>query len=354
MHTHPEASIVIPTYNRADSLLRVLESLVRQTYPHAKFEVIVVDDGSTDNTGQLAWQSFPFRVRYCHQENRGATEARNTGASLSLAETLVFMDDDIVAAPEMLEHLIQEISYSDRLIVMAALIPAVDGSPSTFASIYSSGAVFPEEFDLPSSTRGLDLQSQGPGDYVHFTKCMTGVLCIRRQAFLDLDMFRDPTGGWPNWDDVDFGYRAHMKGFRLWRSRQATAHHHDYSLQSLELCCTRHERASRYAARFFVRYPELVQYFSAYYHKSPMSFSADPLTLLVRKALRSAISRPRLIAAAKRLAHVLENRGSSSRPLIFLYRWIIGAHIYWGYRMGLHEISRSSFAIDRHLPAGDL
>ena len=343
MDTPLEVSVIIPTYNRADSLLRILESLAQQTYPHACLEVIVVDDGSTDGTGQLEWQSFPFRVRYCHQENLGATQARNTGASHSSAEILTFMDDDMVAAPDMLEHLVQKVSLSDRIVAMASLVPTVDGTPSTFAAIYSSGAVFPEEMDLTAPDPNSGQESDPSGDYVHSAKCMTGVLCIRRQAFLALGMFQDPTGGWPNWDDVDFGYRAHLEGFRLWRSSRAIAYHYDYSLRSLESCCTRHERASRSAARFFARYPEVTRYFSAYHHKSPISLSTDPPGLIARKALRSAMSSPPLLATTKKLALVLENHKSNSGPLVFLYRWIIGAHIYRGYRQGLHELSKDPF-----------
>ena len=67
-------SVIVPTFNRQESLLRGLECLKQQTYPFDGFEVIVVDDGSTDGTGQLAWTDFPFRVRYYRHENAGATQ----------------------------------------------------------------------------------------------------------------------------------------------------------------------------------------------------------------------------------------------------------------------------------------
>ena len=57
-------SVIIPTYNRRDLLRETLNSLVQQTYPKNCFEVIVVDDGSTDGTEEIAAETFPFPLRY--------------------------------------------------------------------------------------------------------------------------------------------------------------------------------------------------------------------------------------------------------------------------------------------------
>lgn len=326
--------VIIPTYNRRDSLLSTLDSLGQQTLPQEQIEVIVVDDGSTDGTEHLDWRAFPFHVQYCRQENVGATKARNTGAAHCSADILTFMDDDIVATPDMLKYLVQPVSDSEKTITLATLVPAFEGAASPFAIAYSSGAVFPKDVDpIPTS--------RASGCFVHFSKCKTGVLCINRKDFVALDMFQDPTGGWPNWDDVDFGYRAHLKGFRLWRSYQAIAYHHDHALKSLELNCRRQEQASQSATHFFTRYPELTQHFPAYHHKRPLSFSTDSLAILMRKALRSILSVPPLVTAMQHMTHILEEYNSDSRLLILLYRWIIGAYIYRGYRRGLRELSQA-------------
>jgi GT2 family glycosyltransferase len=159
-------------------------------------------------------------------------------------------------------------------------------------------------------------------------------------------MFQDPTGGWPSWDDVDFGYRAHLQGFRLWRSHRAVAHHHDCSLESLESSCERQTQASRSAARLFERHPELAQHISAFRDKGSMSFLVDSPDLLGRKALRSLASQPLSVSAMGRLTCVLEKHMPGSSLLALLYRWIISAHMYKGYRQGLRELEASRHSLD--------
>lgn len=83
-------SVIIPCYNHAAFLPDAIESVSKQTYPH--LEIIVVDDGSTDNTEEVA-KRYPD-VQYHYQKNGGLSAARNTGVRLSKGEYLVFLDAD--------------------------------------------------------------------------------------------------------------------------------------------------------------------------------------------------------------------------------------------------------------------
>ena len=95
-------SVVVPTYNRAALLLQVLRSLAAQR-TEAPFEIIVVDNGSTDGTRQVA-AAFPG-VRYVRETRPGSSAARNAGIAASRGEVIAFLDDDVVAEPDWLEAL---------------------------------------------------------------------------------------------------------------------------------------------------------------------------------------------------------------------------------------------------------
>ncbi len=96
----PIVSVVIPTYNRAEWLGNTLRSVLKQTF--IDFELIVVDDGSTDDTENVV-QSFP-RVQYVRlQENRGVSGARNTGLSRAVGRYICFLDSDDLWCERKLE-----------------------------------------------------------------------------------------------------------------------------------------------------------------------------------------------------------------------------------------------------------
>jgi glycosyltransferase involved in cell wall biosynthesis len=107
MSNPTRCSVLICTYNRAALLQNTLESLCHQTLRRSEFEVIVVDDGSQDGTCDIVG-TFESRLnlRYAYQRNSGLASARNHALFLSQGEIVIFLDDDDVAAPELLtEHL---------------------------------------------------------------------------------------------------------------------------------------------------------------------------------------------------------------------------------------------------------
>ncbi|BAU48069.1 glycosyl transferase [Sulfurifustis variabilis] len=92
-------SVVIPTFNRAGLLPRVIRSVQAQTHP--RLEIIVVDDGSTDNTQEIVDAIGDRRVRYVrHETNKGPSAARNTGIRAALGGFIAFLDSDVEWEPE--------------------------------------------------------------------------------------------------------------------------------------------------------------------------------------------------------------------------------------------------------------
>jgi len=102
-------SIIIPTYNERQNLEACLESLGLQTY--GDFEVIVVDDGSTDNTWKLLSEirNSKFEIRKFHAEHGGAGAARNLGASKAKGKILVFVDADMTFDKNFIKDLVKPI-----------------------------------------------------------------------------------------------------------------------------------------------------------------------------------------------------------------------------------------------------
>jgi len=108
-------SVIIPTYNRAHCVGEAVQSVLNQTYQF--FELIVVDDGSTDNTLEVL-RAFGDRVRVVSQTNSGVSAARNLGMRTAIGKYLAFLDSDDIWLPEKLEHQLK--LMADEGIILSA------------------------------------------------------------------------------------------------------------------------------------------------------------------------------------------------------------------------------------------
>jgi glycosyltransferase involved in cell wall biosynthesis len=98
----PKVSVIIPTYNRKEFLLMALESVFAQTY--SDYEVIVIDDGSTDGSEQIVREKFGNKVRYYWQFNQDRSAARNKGIEVAKGKFLALLDSDDLWLPEKLQR----------------------------------------------------------------------------------------------------------------------------------------------------------------------------------------------------------------------------------------------------------
>lgn len=318
-------SVVIPTYNRIDSLLRLLESLDHQTLSPDQYEVIVVDDGSAYAPDVITKTPFRFVLTYLRQENQGATVARNYGAKQTRGRVLVFIDDDISVSEKTLEALVEACNQDLKTVAVGKLIACNMNLDSSFTKI---------AIEEENKRGNIDLETNVT---IGFTACNTQLLAIKRSDFFELGMLQDPTGGWPNWDDVDFGYRSHLAGFQLVRVADAVGEHWDYSLSSLESATHRWFRASKSAVRLFQRYPGLRRFIPMFVDMTPVDWKQDSPRLVARKSLRRFLSSRIVLAVMERTVLLLEKNHPSEGLLRPLYRWIEGAYKYQGYRQGLRE-----------------
>lgn len=124
MPTDPVISVIIVTYNRLGQLQECLNALKNQTLDKDKYDVIVVDDGSSDGTKEylqeLNWEDKP-RYRYFLEEHQGLVGARNFGAAKSSAKYISFTDDDCIPEPQWLEKVLQTFALSENVAVVGAV-----------------------------------------------------------------------------------------------------------------------------------------------------------------------------------------------------------------------------------------
>lgn len=123
----PKVSVVIPTYNCKDYVQEAINSVLAQTY--RDFELIVVDDGSTDGTGEVLKQ-FHSQIRYVYQKNQGSSAAQNRGIRMASGQLVAFLDHDDLWLPHKLER---QVAYLDAhpdvaLVCSSVLTIDADGS----------------------------------------------------------------------------------------------------------------------------------------------------------------------------------------------------------------------------------
>lgn len=111
---HPNVSVIIPTYNREDVISRAIDSVLEQTY--TDYEIIIVDDGSTDNTEEVIneLQREHDEITFFSQENAGAAVARNHGIRKANGNYIAFLDSDDQWLPEKLETQLELFRESDQ------------------------------------------------------------------------------------------------------------------------------------------------------------------------------------------------------------------------------------------------
>ena len=110
-------SIIVPFYNVENCVTYCIESLLCQTYDN--YEIICVDDGSTDSTGMLLDSYLGFdRVKIFHKINGGLSDARNYGIQMACGEYITFVDGDDVVSPYYLEHMVYALSIDSRALII--------------------------------------------------------------------------------------------------------------------------------------------------------------------------------------------------------------------------------------------
>ncbi len=220
MGTFPAISVVIPTYNRLDRLRRVLAALAHQTSPREDREIVVVSDGSTDGTDAfLAEAARRNEVVFCSQPNQGPAAARNRGVERARADIVLFVDDDVIATPPLLErHLANHQREGPGAVVIGPMLT-------------------PPDFELAPWVRWeqdmlyKQYDAMERGEYgATFRQFYTGNASLARDQVLAVGGFDTR---FRRAEDVELAYRLHEAGARFTFDPQAVGYHYaDRSFRS--------------------------------------------------------------------------------------------------------------------------
>jgi glycosyltransferase involved in cell wall biosynthesis len=239
-----ELSVVIPTYNRADPLRACLEALYRQTYPAIDYEVIVVVDGSVDGTIDMLHNlEPPFQLRIIEQENRGQPSALNRGLEEARGEYCLFLDDDIIASPQLIAEHMKVQSTAGGVVCLGPLPRLLPPHANGFARYLAQWA--------EDHYRHLGEETRQPS----FMDCYSGNLSTPRSALLSIAGFSTDLR---RSFDIELGYRLLLHGLRIVYDAQAIGYQ-EYRKSFIEIAHDTYH-AGTASVTLYRRYPAILSH----------------------------------------------------------------------------------------------
>jgi glycosyltransferase involved in cell wall biosynthesis len=230
-------SVVIPTYNRHPILTKCLQALERQQYLDA-YEVVVVDDGSTDGTVewlQAARTEFPH-VRLIQQEHLGPAAARNLGVEKAQGDTIVFIDSDLVVTPVFLQAHANSLIQGQRSLGSDRLF--------TYGRVINTC-----NFENPTSE---------PFKVTDFSAAYfaTGNVAIARHWLEKAGLF-DTQFQLYGWEDLELGVRLKQLGLKLIKCPDAVGYHWHppFALDQIPNLIDKEIQRGRMGVLFYQKHP---------------------------------------------------------------------------------------------------
>jgi glycosyltransferase involved in cell wall biosynthesis len=240
MNRRIELSVVIPTYNRVETLRVVLPSLLESDLRPERFEIIVADSNSTDGTAELLRElaaSHP-NLRHLPGPYTGRAMARNAGIEASEGNIILFTDSDIIASPDLLSvHLSRHRQESDIAVVgMEVQVDNLDE--------------YERKRTRPTLRRPLHPDSRKRVSWLYF---LTGNASVRRSDLQRIGTFDESFTGYGH-EDLELGYRLERGGVRIMYEPRAVNYHWQhipFSEQKEKM-----KLAGRSTVRFYRKHPD--------------------------------------------------------------------------------------------------
>lgn len=288
-----EASIIIPTYNRRDSLRLTLEALFNQDYPKERYEIIVIDDGSMDGTEEMVGAlKPPCRLKYLRQQtNLGQPKGRNRAIREAEGEIIISTDSDIIVVPDFIrEHL----SYQRKYDI-------VNGKLIYISDLNQVGKRKGTVFDIS------------------FSFFDTANVSVKKKYLFEAGLFDEEMSGY-GWEDLEMGQRLKRLKLSHKKNPRALGYHlkERKSLVALEVSCKQARMSGINAAYYSKKHPIL---------EVNLATRFNPLFLFA--PLGKAIETPE----GKRLLSFFEEK-NLYLPLIMGMRLVSCRHYLEGLREG--------------------
>ena len=253
--TDVQLSVVIPTFNRSENLSRTVSALRNQTLEAGSYEVLIVDDGSKDDTAERVrkmQQDYPTPLFYFYQQNRKQGAARNLGAASARGDLLVFLGDDIVPTDSFLqEHLHEHQKQAKRAEDASKVV--VIGYTTWPPDLRCTP--FLEYIGEQGWQFGFSL-IEDPED-VDFNYFYSSNVSIDRRFFLESGGFDEHFKEY-GWEDIELSLRLKKRGMELVYCPDAIAyHHHETCIASFS---ERQRKVGHSAWSFYHQHPDMAEF----------------------------------------------------------------------------------------------
>ena len=306
-----QVSVIVPTYNRWHILKETLNSLSNQTQPREDYEVVVVDDGSTDGTGEMLTRvrfDLPLKtVR--HGRNRGRAAARNSGIRSASGEFIMFLDDDMTSAPGLIAAHLRAHEQSKNCAVIG--------------NIRFGLGIKRDALTRYLSVRGV--HRLRPGEKVPLKCFVTGNSSVRKKHLQEADLF-DETFTAYGGEDLDLGCRLHRIGLDFIYCPEAVSYH-DHLRRFDEICALMRTYGARSVPILLRKHPHLIDVLQLHL-SSPLDLSRDSIPLIGKKLLFKLAMNSTCYGVLKGIVSILREVYVPS--LAFDYIWMYNR--WKGYR----------------------
>ncbi len=325
-------SVIIPTRDRKAKLLTCLDALSQQSILPTEFEVLVVDDGSTDGTADVVHErEYPFALRYFRQEGRGPGAARNLGIEHAAGELVLFIGDDIYADSHLLEeHLMAHATHPDPGTAILGHIDWPSGATPNAVMDYVCGdAMLQFAYSYIRSAPRLDHRF-----------FYTSNISLRRRFLMDAadaGVRFDPAFHRAAFEDSEFAFRLMPRGLHIRYAPNARVSHDHW--MDLETFSARERGAGQMAVVFYGKHPGQED-------QLQIAWMAD----LVEPA-RQLRAQPDLLrqleAFDQETDRLLRALSASLEQLVDLNRSLPGGGIPERVRPALHHVLKTVFDVER-------